>query len=531
MINLLIKDFKLIYPTTKDLKKRIFSSIFYILIFISFITIETFLFSNILNKIKNYQNAPISFLTLFLFIVSILMIILGTFQTKKLLFNTKDLEQLTTKPIPNKQIILSKLLFLFLMQYVTTLLFTYPLFVSYGIIMKKMAYFYYIALFYPVFTFLYEAGIILLLVYPIKLLFDYLKKHLIFQFIFSVVLLFILCFVYSKVLNVFIQLVTKNQLDSLLNVSSINRIISIKKYFIPIRFLIDALILSSASGLFPFFCISIGLFGLGLTVGISCFQYFQNLYLQNKSNSNKNFSYKEKTITSALIKKEFILLFKDSGYILSFTGLLMIQPFLLYLVIFSMNTIFQSGVFTYYIALLPNFVPLFDLLLILLFTLIIHQGANQYISMEKKQIKIIKMIPVSFKKQLMVKSLIPYVLSEVSLLISCIILKITRLISWNTLIFGFILTSLVLIVFVFISLIEELKIKVGKEKNTFLSTLFSYVFPIFYFLIGLGLSFLHLPIIVVYTIGIVLIGFCVIGGILYLKNKLHSLFLELEVVN
>ena len=119
MFNLLIKDFKLIFPTQKDLKKRVLSSIFYVLAFACFIALETFLFYRILSQIKNVQNAPIAFMTLFLFIVSIGMICLGVFRAKKLLFNTDDLLQLTNRPIKNSQIILSKLLFLFFIQYAT----------------------------------------------------------------------------------------------------------------------------------------------------------------------------------------------------------------------------------------------------------------------------------------------------------------------------------------------------------------------------------------------------------------------------
>ena len=87
-----------------------------------------------------------------------------------------DIEQLSTRPIGNTDIILSKLFFMFLTHYFTSLIFTYPIFVSYGIIGAKTIKFYYLGLFYPVITFFFIGGVALLLVYPFWLLKKYLHN-------------------------------------------------------------------------------------------------------------------------------------------------------------------------------------------------------------------------------------------------------------------------------------------------------------------------------------------------------------------
>ena len=199
MLNLLAKDFKLIFAKKDSVKRQVLSAIFSVLVIAILIAIETFIFQVILNKIKNYYQAPISFLTLFLFIISILMIAFCVIQARKLFFNKLDMEQLAIHPVSNTSIITSKLLFLFLMHYTTTLMFTYPLFISYGLTFNKSNLFYYIALFYPLLSFFFEAGVALIFVYPIKLLADWLKKHLVIQFILAMVIIFILAFAYSKV--------------------------------------------------------------------------------------------------------------------------------------------------------------------------------------------------------------------------------------------------------------------------------------------------------------------------------------------
>ena len=91
----------------------------------------------------------------------------------------KDIEQLSTRPVSNSSVILSKLIFLLINHYVTSIIFVYPLFVAYGTIVTKGVWFYYLAFFYPILSFLFEMGIALILVYPVWLINKYLRKHLI----------------------------------------------------------------------------------------------------------------------------------------------------------------------------------------------------------------------------------------------------------------------------------------------------------------------------------------------------------------
>ena len=176
MLNLLIKDFKLMFSKDKKLAKRILAALFTIFFIGCFIVIEVYFFSAILNEIKIIRKAPLIFMTLFLFIISIILMISGIFQAMKLFFNKKDLEQLSTFPVTNSQIIISKMILLFFMHYVTSIMFIYPLFVAYARIMYQQTLFYYLGLFYPIFTFFLEIGVALLFVYPFWLLLQFLKN-------------------------------------------------------------------------------------------------------------------------------------------------------------------------------------------------------------------------------------------------------------------------------------------------------------------------------------------------------------------
>ena len=177
MLTLLIKDFRLMFSVDRGSKKGILKALFSILFSLSFVAIEVFLFSAILNKIQTFHNAPNTFMLLFLLILSAFMTVSGVLQAKKLFFNEQDIQQLANHPVENGKMILSKLIFLIGVHYVTALLFEYPLFVSYGMLMGKTAWYYYTALFYPLLASIFELGIALLLVYPVWIFLQYLKKH------------------------------------------------------------------------------------------------------------------------------------------------------------------------------------------------------------------------------------------------------------------------------------------------------------------------------------------------------------------
>ena len=529
MLNLLSKDFKLLFRREGTRTKKIITALMETVMIAFIVAVETVLFSMILKKINHYNQAPKAFLTVFLACVSIIMIVLGITRASKLFFNDKDTSQLINHPIGNDQIILSKLLILFIMHYASSLLLVYPLFVSYGLMMGKTVWFYYIVLFYPFFSFFFEVGISLFLVYPYKLVRDYLKKHLVLEFISSVLMMVILVFIYSKILNVFMQLVTNNNLNIIFSTKNIEGILRLRQHLVPVNFLTDIFIYGFSNGFWSLICISLGIFILGTTISVLSYSKLRSIKFDEKKHKNKKV--KVRNIEKALLRKEFLLLFKDSNYLFSFTGLLITQPILMYLVVGALNKIFNTGQFLYYTSMLPAFVPLLDVYIIILFTVIISSGANQYITMEEKTIKIIKTIPVSYRKQLAIKVFIPLLFSFISLAASLSVLVILEVITVTTFIFSFVLSFMILLIFDAVSLMEELNIRRNKPRHRLRSGLVSYLLPTLYFFIAVIVSSLSLSIYWLYGIGIVMFGGCGVLLLIYLKKKMALKFMELEVVN
>ena len=318
MLNLLIKDFKLMFSSERSLSKRIISGVVTVLFVACFVVLEIFLFSAVLNKIKDFRQAPEAFMTLFLAVVTILMIVAGVLQAKKLFFNEKDIEQLTRYPVTNSQIILSKLIFLFFSHYATAILFVYPLFIAYGQTITMPVWFYYIALFYPVVSFFFEMGIALLVVYPVWMFSQFLKKHLLLEFGLAMVLLLAGTYAYSNILSLFIELVANNQLSIIFSTENITKFVGIEKYLFPINFLTDVFVDRKYGSLWPYLSMGVGIFSLGLTVTIFTFHYVRNLSITAKSRPLRERKVKITSPIKALIKKEISLLTKGTDYIFTF---------------------------------------------------------------------------------------------------------------------------------------------------------------------------------------------------------------------
>lgn len=549
MLNLIFKDFKLLFSSDQGKGQKILSLLFSGIFIVLFVAIEVFIFNMIFQKINIIQYADKAFVTVFLVIVSTIMIIMGVGRANKLFFDERDINQLIRCPVTSSEIIFSKIVFLFIMHYTTSFVFIYPIFVSYGVLVGRTPWYYFITVFYPVLTFFFEVGISLIFVYPYKLVKDFLKKHIIVELVTSVILMIVLLYAYSFVLNIFMELVANNSMSSLFTTDNINWLISLRKYLVPINFIIDLFIEYEFRNIVIMLAISLGAFIIGVSVCIFGYKYFRNA-THSTTKDKKEKKTKIVSIPKALIKKELTLIFKDPNYIFAFSGILFSMPFFMYLVISAINKIFTNGVFLTYTSTIPGFLPFTNILLIMMFTVIVNSGANKYISMESKTIRIIKSIPVSHRLQLLIKVLIPFILSSISLLISLFVLVTTGIINFLTFVIALIFSFILLAIFCMVSLIEELNIRNNKAKQTFLSTMVSYVLPISFFIVSMLISILFkvlnmvfadnniafkipdaLSYILPYALG--LIGLLLVAGIivLYLIKNLDRKFMELDVIN
>ena len=527
MLNLLMKDFKLIFSKDRSRTSRITTAILSIVFLSAFVGLEIFIYTEILSKIKDYRDAPQAFSCLLLLVISLLMIVNNVNQAQKLFFNKKDIEQLSAHPIENSALISSKIVLLFFAHYALTFIFAFPILVSYGIIVSKAAIFYYFAIFYPVLTFIFEMGVALLLVYPVWIAKQYLKEHVLTEFIISVVVILGMSYLYSVVLTDLIDLIAQNKLNYIFTNESIASIVKLVSSIKPMNYLINSYFSSASFSIVPYLSISTFLFVVGITVTSLMFRKVINVAVPRKK-STKEATYKPQSLLRAMVVKEMTLYTKSNGFIFSFAGLLVAQPFLLYLLVAAMKVILNSGIGLYYATAYPNLDSFVSVFLVMAFSLIINSGATQYLSSENGTVKNLKTLPISPKKQVIIKAAIPFIMSEASLLISILVIAIGGRMPVVSCIFAFVLTTVLLFIFEAVSIIEELNIRHGKPRSTIISTVCFYAMPLGYLLLSLLLAQLGLGVAMVCLVS--LLAFTAAGTLIALSalRRIDDWFMELE---
>ena len=122
-------------------------------------------------------------------------------------------------------------------------------------------------------------------------------------------------------------------------------------------------------------------------------------------------------------------------------------------------------------------------------------------------------------------------LSALFLIISVAILLFSGVISALTAVFSLILALVVMFVFDVTSLREELNIRHGKPRSTFLSSLYSYVLPLAYIALVIFLSYNGFSLWVMYLFGVLLFVLLGLPQILKVKRCMGDWFMELEAIN
>ena len=496
MKTLILKDFRLFF-SGGSFKKKFLALTVKLLFTLVFVAILLYMLINILKKIRVYEYAEQSFMSFALFVISVILILSFTVRANKLFFNKNDIELTSKFPLKNRDIIISKLIFLFGNYFVVNFLFTYPMFVSYGIITKASIGFYFVALIYPVITFFFDMGVSLILLCPYTLIKNKLKNNFVMRFICYLAILSLATYLYSKVLNVYVELVAGGDILTLFTQDTIDVFTKMMTFELPSSPYIKLVMDKNYSSIL-FFILYLAVFAIGVVTSTIFYKHNKNAIIVQKA-KRINDELNEESIKKTLIKKEFLILTKNENYIISFVCLLIIQPFLAYLIIHSLNLIFRTGIFAYYISMVPNFITLLDILLLILFTLIINQGATNYIQMEEKTITIMKMIPVKYKTQLLIKMIIPFTLSFISFFITGLVLLIAKGISIEIFFVSLILVTLTLFIYDSICLYEELRIRSNKARNSLVSNTYSYFLPIVFFVVAVIMSCLKANIYLIYA--------------------------------
>ena len=303
--------------------------------------------------------------------------------------------------------------------------------ICFGAARNNIPYFYIFCLIYPFIISALIIGLSLMFVPLCEVIYKLIKANTIVQFILSVVVVIALCFVYQQVLTLFLNALNNSSTGGVFSKEFIDFIHGAVIYFVPINNLLEIAVLNS--NILPNMMIFLGLMLIALVLGLSISSYFYRVFNMNEIKfEGSRYKNKAPRIISpfkALLKKEMDLLFRDSGYMFSYTALLIMAPFLSFVVISALNNIIYKNL-ALFSSYFPELINGLNISLVLLFAIVINSSAALSISREGKALQIVKYIPIAPKIQLFAKVLIPIILSSISLFISVLILLVTNCISF-----------------------------------------------------------------------------------------------------
>ena len=230
-----------------------------------------------------------------------------------------------------------------------------------------------------------------------------------------------------------------------------------------------------------------------------------------------------------MIKKEFSLLFKDSSYTFSYTALLIMAPFLSFVVISSLNSIIYQNL-RYFSIYFPDLVSGLNICLILLFASVINSGASQSITREGSALQIVKYIPVDPLKQVSAKLVLPVSLSSFSLLITLVVLLATNNIDYRVFLITLFAGIILLIVTTFNGLYFDMHdMSPSETKLSFINTLVSFLFPFALLGIHFGISLTRIDTFYIYIIETLFSILVLVVSLIFPKTRWNKVFRAMEV--
>lgn len=541
IVELLHKEYKENFKSKNEnlsIFRRVFSVLSKMIFLGIFIALEVYIFIALDKKLMEFSKyGSLDFLILFLVILLVITLITSLIKARNVFYKRRDSEVLLHLPINNDEVIFSKILFTYLYSVLINFIISAPLLYTYGALrgIEGNIYpsYYVLSSLYPFFVSFFISGLTLTLLPLYNKVYSFLKNKPLIQILIGGVLVIILCFLYQYILNLFINLINDSKFDSFISEGFINSLHEITPFLFPVSGLVN--MTHKVERLFNNISISFGVSLLVLLIGFFISSISYTKFLKNEFESSKKplKVKKKKNLDSsfkALLKKEFILIFRNSNYIFSYTALLIMQPFLAFVVISSLNDLLYVNM-KMFLEYFPELINGLNILLLLLFSSIITSASLDGYTRENKNIIVVKYLPISPIKQSLIKILIPIIFSSISLIFTNLILVSFNKISVSVF---FISTLIGLLLQVSLSLgglyIDFIKLNDDSKNNiSYLSTLISIVFPLFITLIHFLMSYFKMNSALIYFMEILVTLLITLSLTLPFKRIVNKYFIKMRI--
>ncbi len=209
------------------------------------------------------------------------------------------------------------------------------------------------------------------------------------------------------------------------------------------------------------------------------------------------------------------------------------EPILTFAIVKAINIIFKSGIFTFLISIYDFIIPLIGIIFVTLFSVIINTSSSFILRREGfNGIKICKMIPVGYRKQIFVKMVVPFISSLLSLIITIVVLIAFKEI---TIINGLLAFSISLVLIILMEMIcASSEFRFGEKEGSSLNAvieLISIFVPILFIGIVFLLSYLGLNFYIAFLIPFSISLLTTIIYFIVFQRRINKNFILLETRN
>ncbi len=531
IITLLFKEFRLGFRgRDESLSSRIVKNVLTLLGGILFVALLSFLTGALYDKLTAYSySAPFHTLVFFLFIVLAVTILEGATRARKCLFDKDDSQVIAPLPIARHQVILSKMLYIYLVQLVELALLSMPLLITFGVKVNFPYWYHVMSVVYCLLLSVFSTGLSFLLSLLFQVFYLLLKDRNLIQFALASVLVVLLCYAYQVFLDLFLVSLSDSALTGTLSTEFVQGLADTTFFLVPVFSMLD--LFMGHDNIVSNVLIILGLLVFAVAAGYLAadFALSKRLFFREKEKSVDIASFRIDSPKKALLKKELLLLFKDSSNTFSYTSVLIMLPFLSFVVLSSLKATLTYNL-SVFLAYYPETLNVVFLALFLLFVGIVNAGNALKPSLEGKALTVSKILPYKPSYVLLVKLLCPSLLSLLSSTISLLVLAGTNTLSWP--LFGVALAASLLLILAMnlLSLLGDIHdLGESKARLSFLSSMASYLVPVAILAIGLVLSFSGAKRETIYLSSFLLSLLALVPLLLFPPKRVDRLYRRMEV--
>ena len=456
---------------------------------IIFVVLEMTLYVALYRKLDSFSGFNGAFIVLADMIILLLVCLVLTPATERMFFRSEqDRLILGHRPVKRFDILFSKITYLYVRSLIYCGATFLALSLAYGILSGQNGSFYPLIILGWIFVSAAVGLLVLLFSILYSLVRTQVQREAIVVFLVTIGLAFLLCWAYSLLLDLFISLIRNSDLNQLFTTERIQLIIRISGYLAPVTNLVDIARLADPGKNFGIF---IGIF---LALTLVCFAGFTSYYFHYLGHPRKLLSKgrfrgygKTCSPTRSLVNKEMVLALGKGDGVCSYVTLIAIQPLLIYMVLSSVNIIFTTDNLNYIFTLYPQIIATVDSLLFLLFVSVINTASSATLNAERNTLPLIKSFPITPRKQLLIKMLVPYILGSVSLLATCLCLWVFDVFTIGQTLLVLLAGLLAVLTLNLVYAFSDLK---RRSPNGAINTLVSFIVPVLITAVAASLTIL-----------------------------------------